>query len=202
VDEPAGWRSIDELAALVGHYCWIEGRLFGLTGGWASAPTAFGAPDATGAASNGRRDEFRVWCAAASRRHGELAARWTGRLPVRAGVDAGALIVAPSSALAGAFDVLEAEADLGQGVAALVGAVLPWLDRTYERHAAVAPTVSEAPVLEVLMEARRVVGGEIRGGGTLLGNAGEESPVTSRTIMTILGQALEEISVLPAVHPS
>ena len=87
--EAAGWRGIDELAALVGHYGWLEARLFELTGRWATAPAG------DGAAPDGRADELRVWCAAASRRHGELAAHWAQRLPVRAGVDAGALVVAP-----------------------------------------------------------------------------------------------------------
>ena len=39
------WRGIDELARLIGAYCWVENRLFALTGTWASAPAA-PAPDA------------------------------------------------------------------------------------------------------------------------------------------------------------
>ncbi len=194
--EPAGWRGIDELAALVGHYCWLEGRLFELTGLWATAPARDGSePDAAA-------DELRVWCAASSRRHGELAARWARRLPVRAGVDAGALVAAPSAALAEALVALEAGVEPGDGVAVLVGTVLPWVDELYRRHAALALAVSEGPVQEVLAEARRALGGEIRGGRSLLGRGGAEPFVTSRTIVTVLSQALEEICVLPAVHPS
>jgi hypothetical protein len=196
VAEPLGWRGIDELAALVGYYSWLEARLFELTGRWATAPAREGAaPDAPG-------DELRVWCAAASRRHGDLAARWAERLPVRAGVDAGALVVAPSGALAGALDALEAEEELAEGVAVLVGTVLPRVGEVYRQHAAVALPVSEAPVLEILVEARRAVEGEIRGGRYLLERGGAEALVTARTIVTILGQAFEEICVLPAVHPS
>ncbi len=194
--EPAGWRGIDELAALVGHYGWLEARLFELTGRWATAPAG------DGAAPDPRADELRVWCAAASRRHGQLAAHWAQRLPVRAGVDAGSLVVAPSGALAEALDALEAEADLADGVGVLVGTVLPWVGEVYRRHAAGALPVSEAPVLEVLVEARRAVEGEIRGGGSLLEKGGAEPLVTERTIVTILSQAFEEICVLPAVHPS
>ena len=105
--EPAGWRGIDELAALVGHYGWLEARLFELTGRWATAPAG------DGAAPDPRADELRVWCAAASRRHGQLAAHWAQRLPVRAGVDAGSLVVAPSGALAEALDALEARGGPG-----------------------------------------------------------------------------------------
>ena len=94
------------------------------------------------------------------------------------------------------------EADLADGVGVLVGTVLPWVGEVYRRHAAGALPVSEAPVLEVLMEARRAVEGEIRGGGSLLEKGGAEPLVTARTIVTILSQAFEEICVLPAVHPS
>jgi hypothetical protein len=196
VAEPAGWRGIDELAALVGHYDWLEGRLFELTGRWSTAP----ASDRT--APDVLADELRVWCAAASRRHAELAARWAQRLPVRAGVDAEALVVAPSGPLAEAMDALGAEVELREGVAALVGTVLPWLGEAYGRHAAVASPVSEAAVLEVLTEARRAIEGEIRGGRSLLERGGSEPLVTVRTNVTVLGQVFEEIGVLPAVHPS
>jgi hypothetical protein len=196
VAEPAGWRGIDDLAALVGHYGWLEGRLFELTGRWATAPARDrAAPDVLA-------DELRVWCAAASRRHGELAARWAQRLPVRAGVDPGALVVAPPGPLGEAMDGLAAEAERRDGVAVLVGTVLPWLAETYGRHAAAASPVSEAPVLEVLREARQAVEGEIRGGRSLLERGGTRPFVTARTNVTILGQPFEEISVLPAVHPS
>jgi hypothetical protein len=33
----AGRRTIQQLAALVGHYCWVEHRLFALTGAGAGA---------------------------------------------------------------------------------------------------------------------------------------------------------------------
>ena len=32
------WRGIDELAGLVGAYSWVENRIFGLSGAWASGP--------------------------------------------------------------------------------------------------------------------------------------------------------------------
>ena len=194
--EPEGWRGIEVLAALVGHYAWLEDRLFEMTGRWAAAPArGGGAPGASA-------DELRVWCAAASRRHGELAARWAQRLPVRAGVDAGALVVAPTGALADAMEALEAEAEVGDGVEVLVEILLPWVSEVYRRHAAAALPVSEASVLEVLTEARRAVEGEIRGGRSLPGRSRAEPNLTERTIVTVLGQALEEMCVLPAVHPS
>ena len=97
---------------LVGAYGWVEHRIFQLTGAWASAPSE-GADAAPG-------PELRVWCAAVSRHHGELAGRWAERLPVRAGVDPAALVVAPAGPLAGALDALAAEPDRRAAVAALV----------------------------------------------------------------------------------
>ena len=32
----AGWRGIDELAALVGAYCWTEQHIFAVSGLWAA----------------------------------------------------------------------------------------------------------------------------------------------------------------------
>ena len=75
---------------------------------------------------------------------------------------------------------LETGVEPGDGVAVLVGTVLPWVDELYRRHAALALAVSEGPVQEVLAEARRALGGEIRGGRSLLGRGGAEPFVTSR----------------------
>ncbi len=144
----------------MGAYCWTEELVFGLTGSWATGP---------GEAAAGAAAEARVWCAAASRRHGELAGRWACRLPVRAGVDASALVAAPPGPLANAFAELVAEPDVLVGIAALVEVVLPGLDAVYAAHLGSASPVSEAPVMEVLVEARREVGAEIRGGRTVVG---------------------------------
>ena len=89
-----GLAGIDELAALVGHYCWLEWRIFEVTGAWA------------GAGHGGATRGCGVWCAAVARRHGELATRWAERLPVRAGVDAGALVRPAVGRLAEAFERL------------------------------------------------------------------------------------------------
>jgi len=110
--EPEGgtrdWRGIDELAGLVGAYCWVENRIFELSGAWAS--------DEHG----GLESALRVWCAGVSRRHGALAARWAERLPVRAGVDRATLVVAPAGPLAGALVAMAAPPDAGVGVGTLV----------------------------------------------------------------------------------
>ena len=134
LDASGSWRTIDELARRVGGYCWQEHRVFELTGQWASG---------TG------RPDIRVLCSEMSARHAACAARWRDRLPVRAGVDVGALVVPPAS-VAGAFTLLDGQPDLELGLGGLVDVVLPHLLSTYRAHLAGAPPVSEAPVIEVL----------------------------------------------------
>ena len=171
------FRRIEALAALVGHYCWTEHRIFELTGAWATAPLTAEAPAGDGPADDGHVEgcpveaELRVWCAAASRRHGVLATCWAERLPVRAGVDPSVLVVAPPGPLTAAFERLGSEVGartLGAGVAGLAGAVLPRLAAAYGTHLDTASAVSEAPVVEVLVHARRVASGEVRGGRALI----------------------------------
>ncbi len=185
------WRGIDELAALVGVYCWVENRIFEICGAWASVPAPGDDPDPA----------LRVWCAGVSRRHGLLAARWAERLPVRAGVDAAALVTAPPGPLSDALDALGTVADLSAGVAALVQTVLPRLQGIYAAHGHAATPVSEAPVLEVLAAAQRVVGGEV-----VVGQALVEGTAEGLTRGAVLGGELERAfaatSVFPAVPTS
>ncbi len=182
------WRGIDELAGLVGAYCWVESRIFELCGTWASGTddvaTAFLDP------------ALRVWCAGVSVRHGALASRWAERLPVRAGVDRGALVTAPPGPLAGALDTLAAR-PAPVGVAALIGAVLPGLLGVYGAHLRTASPVAEAPVLEVLAGAQRVLGGEIASGRVLL-EGSPEGLKREGALDRGLKQAFEATRIFPA----
>ena len=187
-----GWRTIDELAALVGAYCWFEHRIFEVTGSWATSP---GQVDEDVA-------ELRVWSAAISRRHGALAERWADRLPVRAGVEPGALVTAPAEpeGLTEAFGELGATKELAVGVAALVETVLPWAGGVYGSHLKVATPVSEASVMEVLVEARRVGSAEIQGGRSLLGRLSEAGKPSGH-VGEPFKRALATKGVSPAVRP-
>ncbi len=184
-----GWRGVDALAALVGHYGWLEWRIFELTGAWAVLPDG----DA----------ELRVWAAAAARRHGDLAIRWAERLPLRAGVDAGALVRSPSAAVASAFERLGG-LDAGAGTAVLVSTVLPWLAEVYGAHLATASPVCEAPVAEVLVAARRNAVGEVRSARSIVRNPGDgsERAVQVRELVTVFGQVCDISRVFPAVRAS
>ncbi len=193
------WQGIDELARLVGAYCWAEHRIFELSGAWASAPG-----DGAAAAADpeaGLEAERRVWCAAVSGHHGALAGCWAERLPVRAGVDRTALVAAPEGPLAGALDVLGAEADLGAGVAILVQTLLPRLNATYLAHLRAAAAVREAPVMEVLAGAQRLLTGEIRGGRPLVEGFGA-TPERGARFGKLFEQAFERSRIFPAVRPS
>ncbi|HXB37924.1 MAG TPA: hypothetical protein VNU75_09485 [Acidimicrobiales bacterium] len=190
-DEGRAWRTIDELAALVGAYCWLEQRIFEVTGAWATAP---GAVDEVA--------ELRVWTAAASRRHGVLAGRWAERLPVRAGVEAAALVAAPAGprGLAEAFEELEATKEPMVGVCALVETVLPWVGGVYESHLEIATPVSEASVKAVLVEARREGSAEIHSGRSLLGRLSEAGKPSGH-LGDPFKRAFAPERVSPAVRP-
>ncbi len=189
----ATWRSIDELAELVGVYCWLEHRIFELTGAWASGPEGGGPP-------LGPEAERRVWCAAASRRHGALAGRWADHLPVRAGVDPAALVTAPVGPLAAAIEELAAS-DPTDAFGVLVETFLPWVGGVYASHQGRASVVREAPVLEVLVEARRAAAAEARSGRSLLGRLAEGRK-PSRHLEECLKRAFTGSRVFPAVRPS
>jgi hypothetical protein len=184
-----GWRGIDALAALVGHYAWLEWRIFALTGAWA----ARGEGDAA----------VRVWCAAASRRHGRLATRWAERLPVRAGVDAGALVRPPSEEVADALEQLGLE-DVDAGTAVLVHGLLPRLADLYRSHLATASAVSEAAVADVLSDACRLAVGETRSGRFVVRNLGDgiDPAPAPDDLVTVFERVFDNLRVFPAVRAS
>jgi len=190
-DARGEWRGIDGLEELVGTYCWVEHRIFELTGRWATGPGGTDEDEA----------ELRVFWAAASRRHGALAGRWAERLPVRVGVDPAGLVTAPAGPLAEALETLAAEPEGMVRAEALVGAVLPLLRAVYETHLRTASPVSEGPVMEVLVEARRESAAEIRGGQAILG-ALSEGPEGGEKLRSEIERAFEGTCVFPAVRPS
>jgi len=187
---PVVWRTIDDLAHAVGHYCWIEHRVFEVAGAWAGVP-----------GGDGPAAEVRVWCAAVSRRHGELARAWAERLPVRAGVDPAALVVAPPGRLAEAFEALGALADPMAGAAVLAGSVLAGLDNLYARLLETASPVTEASAAEVLVAARHVLAGE-RASAAALPRGMRPAAGPQQSPGGAFEQAFDEMGIFPAVRPS
>jgi hypothetical protein len=192
---PAGrtWRGIDELAGLLGAYCWVENRIFEVSGTWAG--------DAGDGPPGGLEPALRVWCAGVSRRHGLLAARWAERLPVRAGVDRAALVRAPAGPLAGALGAMAATPHPAAGVGTLVQSVFPRLRAVYALHRRTASPVSEGAVLEVLTAAQQELTAEIAAGRALL-QAGPDGLTRDAAVAPAVERAFAETSVFPAVPAS
>jgi hypothetical protein len=163
---PASFRTIGELAELVGGFCWVEGRLFELSGEWASQPEP------------GADPEINVYFAALSRHHGDLAARWSDRLPVRAGVNPAALVVTPDGPEDANLSLLAQATDPLARLAGLVEVVLPDLLGAYAALLAHASPVSEAPVMALLGPARLTGSGEVDRGRALIERLTGETGVT------------------------
>jgi len=196
------WRGIDELARLVGAWCWTEQRVFEIAGAWGSTVrTGEGAGEHPGAGT----PSLTVWCAAAARRHGDLARAWADHLPVRAGVDQAALVAPPGAALAADLDTLGALPVGLEGFAVLVEAVLPGLRRVYADHLASASPVSEGPIIELLVGAGRVLEDEIADAGRLLADqraGGHRDGPAGRALAAAFERSLGPGGVFPAVRPS
>jgi hypothetical protein len=166
------FRSIGDLAVRCGHYCWLESQLFALTGRWASAPVM--------RAGNTVDPEIRVLCSQMSSWHGFMARQWLDRLPVRAGVDAGALVVPSPGGVGQAIELLGAEADVLVALGGLVEPFLPALLAAYDDDEARASPVSELPVLAVLELARHRAPREIEAGRNFLDRGAEAGAAAER----------------------
>jgi hypothetical protein len=155
-----GFRTIGELAERCGHYCWLEGSLFALLGDRACRPDA---PEGRPAVP-----EVRVLLSEISARRAFLAERWRDRLPVRAGVDAAALIVPPPGPLAAGIGLLADEPDPESVLGGVVGVFLPRLLGAFEADLALASPVREGPVRAVLESALALTRTDIEAGRSLL----------------------------------
>jgi hypothetical protein len=145
------FRTIDELAEQCGHCCWVETKLFEVTGQWASGDGP---------------SEWRLFCSVVSGQHADLASQWRSRLPVRAGVYQETLVRPPAtmrSALAGL-----GEGAIEAGLPVLLREILPELVVEYGDLLDRASPVREAPVMALLTRAVHVHSDTIRRGQALL----------------------------------
>jgi hypothetical protein len=169
----ASFWTIEQLAERCGHFCWVERRLFELAGSRASALGPAGSdPSGQGDAGDA---EIRLYLSVLSARHALVAAQWRDRLPVRAGVDAAALVVPPPGPAEEVLQLCTAEPDLVLVLGGLVEQVLPALLDSYDRHLARTSAVREAPVRAVLELAGLRGRPEVAGGRALLRRM-EETP--------------------------
>ncbi len=137
LDEDQAGRPLPWLAtaSLVGGYRWIEQRLFELLGAWAAAAT---------------RPELRVHLDEQSARHAWHASLWADRLPVRDGVSADGLTVAPPVAARVLAVLDESRSATLPLMAGLYRVVLPRLVTGYTRHLGATAPVSDGPVIRAL----------------------------------------------------
>jgi hypothetical protein len=186
------WRPIGALAEQVGALCWIEHRLFAILGAWAGQPAEAGPLAA----------EATVFWATASRRHALAAEGWRDRLPVRAGVEHGPLIVAPPGPAADVLVAVAAEADPGRRLAGLSQVVLPRLLVTYAAQLELASPVSEGAVVAALAAASGCLAAEIGAGQDLAQRLGAIDPAGAEFVQSLERpfEGLEGIS--PGARPS
>jgi hypothetical protein len=136
MDEP-GSLTLERSAGLVGGYCWMERRLFALTGAWANRA--------------GTAASLQVHFDVMSAQHAWHAELFFDRLPVLDWVDRPSLVVAPSPGVRQLFSDLDDPAmapAVRLGVLATV--VLPRLVATYDRHLGYARPVADQPVMRAL----------------------------------------------------
>ena len=122
-------------ASLVGGYRWTEQQLFELLGTWAAEAT---------------EPEIRVHLDAQSARHAWHASLWADRLPVRDGVSADELTVAPAVAARVLSTLDRRGPDAVSLVAGLYRVVLPRLVTGYASHLRAAAPVGDGPVIRAL----------------------------------------------------
>ena len=145
--------TMEESAARAGYHCWFERRMFAVLGGWVQS-----VPEPAAKLLLDRHSAHHAW----------RAAQWWDRLPVLAGVDRDALVVAPDPAT-GAF--ADALADTATTVARLAGAyrvALPRLSAAYRAHRSSTSPVTDGPTIRVLDLLGPDVEGDWRDGEVLI----------------------------------
>jgi hypothetical protein len=135
---PAPVRAALELgkaAELLGAYCFVERRLFELTGAWSVQVDP---------------PRLAVHLDQVSQQHAWHAELWADRLPVLAGVDPTSLIAPLGPAVGPVLDSLAAAESTVERLAGLYRCVLPRLLATYGRHLRRAVPATDAPVMRAL----------------------------------------------------
>jgi hypothetical protein len=125
---------LSQAAELLGSYCFVERRLFELTGAWSVEVDRPGV-----AVQLDRVSQQHAW-------HAEL---WAERLPVLAGVEPASL-VRPQGALGPLLDSLAACESAVERLAGLYRCVLPRLVVSYGRHQRRAVPATDARVMRAL----------------------------------------------------
>ena len=127
--------TLEDSARLSGGHCWVERRLFEITGGWVRSM-----PEPEAKLMLDRHSQHHAW----------RARQWWDRLPVLDDVDREALVAPPAPAVAALMDAL---AGLGVTVPRLAGLYRVALGRvhvSYRAHGRLAGPVADGSVLRTL----------------------------------------------------
>jgi len=127
--------ALAQAAELLGAYCFVERRLFELTGAWSGE---LGVP------------RLAVHLDQVSQQHAWHAELWADRLPVLAGIEPASLVAPAGPALGPVLDALAATDTAVERLAGLYRCVLPRLLVTYGRHLRRAVPATDAPVIRAL----------------------------------------------------
>jgi hypothetical protein len=123
-----------QAAALLGSYCYIERRLYELTGAWSVEVD---------------QPRAQVHLDQVSQQHAWHAQLFADRLPMLAGVETSSLI-RPLGAVDTVLEALAGAPSLLERLAGLYRVVVPRLVTTYGRHLRRAVPVTDAPVVRAL----------------------------------------------------
>jgi hypothetical protein len=127
--------TLDEAARLAGGHRWAESRLFEILGSWVASTDDI---------------EVKLLFDRHSQHHAWRADQWWDRLPVLAGVDREALVVAPSPAAAAAADTLGSADGVVDRLAGAYRVALPRLLGRYERHRTLVTPAADGAVIRTL----------------------------------------------------
>lgn len=173
--------SLDDAARLAGGHRWAEMRLFEVLGSWVASTD-----DVDAKLLFDRHSQHHAW----------RAGQWWDRLPVTAGVDREALVVAPSPAAAAAAGALESTEGVVARLAGAYRVALPRLLAGYERHRAQAGPAADSATIRTLDLLIPDVGADWHQGEVLLQQLISNAAEVERAAGAVA--ALERMLLAPA----
>jgi len=132
---PVPAAPLAESAERLGHYAWVEARLFEILGGWVPE-----VPELDAKLLLGSQSHHHAW-------HAEL---WVRRLPVLAGIDHDDLTVAANDELTAFMHELAEPVTSVEKLAGVYRVMLPHLVATYGAHLERTSMVTDAPTVRAL----------------------------------------------------
>jgi hypothetical protein len=139
--------TLEDSARLAGGHCWVERRLFEITGGWVSSTP---------------ETEVKLMLDRHSQHHAWRALQWWDRLPVLDDVERDALVAAPGPAVAAVLTTLTEVRTTIPRLAGLYRVALARIHVSYRNHRALAGPVADGSTMRTL----DIVGPDVLGDWT------------------------------------